>query len=339
MRPIQIQAPYLLFLGDEERPTYVKTAQGLLDWQADKCLGQYRLSPQTVDLGLTDLSIAEAKASGIRSLLIGTAQIGGGIPENWMPVLKEALNAGLDIVAGLHTRLSSVSELVELAKQSGAQLLDLREPPKDIPIGSGKKRTGMRLLTVGTDCALGKKYTALSLAKTMKAHTMNATFRATGQTGIMIAGEGIAIDAVVTDFISGAAELMSPNNSSDHWDVIEGQGAIYHPGYGSVSHGLLVGSQPDAFVVCTEAKRTHISGWPDYPLPSINEVIEHTITIGKLTNPNIRCVGISANTQSLSDDERAGYLKELSATHNMPCVDPFITGCDAIIKEIKEQFS
>lgn len=338
MRPVQINAPYLLFLGDETRATYVKTAQGLVDWVGDKCAGQYRLTAQTTDLQLPDLSIAQAQELGVKSLLIGTAQIGGGIPDNWMPVLIEALENGLDIVAGLHTRLSSVPSLVAAAKSSGARLVDLRQPPNDIPIGNGRKRSGMRLLTVGTDCALGKKYTALSLTKAMTQHGLNTTFRATGQTGMMIAGEGIAIDAVVTDFISGAAELISPDNDASHWDVIEGQGAIFHPGYGSVSHGLLVGSQPDAFVVCSDATRTHISGWPDYPLPSIADVIEHTVRIGQLTNPQIRCVGISVNTQALTGHERESFLANLAAEHQLPCVDPLVTGCAPIIAEIERQF-
>ncbi len=147
----------------------------------------------------------------------------------------------------------------------------------------------------------------------------------------MIAGNGIPIDAVVADFLSGAAELISPNNSADHWDVIEGQGSLFHPGYSSVSTGLLMGSQPDAFVVCTEALRTHIKGWPDFELPSIPAVIDRTIDLGKQVNPDIACVGISVNTSTLPAHERAAYLENLSQLYGLPAIDPIATGADAII--------
>jgi uncharacterized NAD-dependent epimerase/dehydratase family protein len=192
----------------------------------------------------------------------------------------------------------------------------------------------MRLLTVGTDCALGKKYTALQLERDMRAAGLDVTFRATGQTGIMIAGAGIPLDAVVADFLSGAAELLSPDSAADHWDVIEGQGGIFHPGYGQVSHGLLIGSQPDAFVVCHAAGRETVEGWDHIPLPTIGDVIERSTAIGRLTNPRIRCVGISVNTASLADDERAGYLEELSARFGLPCVDPLVTGTSSIVANL-----
>jgi uncharacterized NAD-dependent epimerase/dehydratase family protein len=163
---------------------------------------------------------------------------------------------------------------------------------------------------------------------------MAVDFRATGQTGIMIAGQGIPIDAVVADFVSGAAELVSPDNDADHWDVIEGQGSIFHPGYAAVSMGLLMGSQPDAFVVCTEAGRTHIEGWEDFELPSIQAVIDRTIDIGKAFNPMIRLVGISANTQHLTESERFSYLEGLATTHGVPAVDPLVTGVGAIVDQL-----
>ena len=154
----------------------------------------------------------------------------------------------------------------------------------------------------------------------------------------MIAGEGLPIDSEVGDFLSGAAELLSPSNEDNHWDVIEGQGSIFHPGYASVSHGLLQGSQPDAFVVCHEAKRTHISGWEHVSLPSIGEVIERTIQIGRHTNPGIQCVGISINTSKLDDDERNDYLAMISDRYQLPCVDPMRQGTLAIVIELKQRF-
>lgn len=331
MRVISLEAPYLLFLGAETSATYAKTGAGIAQWRPELCMGQLRLTEDTVDLGLVDHSVTSAAEQGAKTLIIGTAVIGGAIPEAWIDILVEALEAGLDIAAGVHTRLESIERLRTAAATTGQRLIDVRVPPPHIPVGTGAPRSGKRLLTVGTDCALGKKYTALALEAEMRDRKMAVDFRATGQTGIMIAGEGIPIDAVVADFLSGAAEMVSPANDPDHWDLIEGQGSIFHPGYAAVSMGLLMGSQPDAFVVCTEAGRTHIEGWEDFELPSIHDVIDRTIAIGKTTNPAIRCVGISVNTHHLSETERTDYLDGLRRTHGLPAVDPLVTGVGAIV--------
>jgi len=334
MKTIELRAPYLIFLGSESRLTYAKTGAGLVEWRRELCKGQLNLPGGELDLGLPQMSVAEAKAAGIQSLVIGTASVGGSIPDEWLDVLEEAVLAGLDIVAGVHTRLSDIERLTAAAAKSGAKLVDVRVPPKNLPVGTGRKRSGNRVLMVGTDCAVGKKYTALQMEKDMKRLGWNADFRASGQTGIMIAGNGLPIDSVVSDFLSGAAELLSPDNTDDHWDVIEGQGGIFHPGYSSVTMGLLIGSQPDVFVVCHEAGRTHISGWEDFPLPSIEQVIERTIAIGELVNPDITCVGVSVNTSRLKADEREAYLAELSSRIGLPCVDPLQGGTDSIIAQI-----
>jgi uncharacterized NAD-dependent epimerase/dehydratase family protein len=299
-------------------------------------MGQLRLTTDTLDLGLPDYDVTEAAAKGAQTLVIGTAVVGGAIPEAWIQLLVDALDAGLDVAAGVHTRLSSIDRLVEAATRSGRKLIDVRVPPPNIPVGTGVKRSGKRLLTVGTDCALGKKYTALALEREMKARGLNVDFRATGQTGIMISGSGIPVDAVVADFVSGAAEMVSPSNDADHWDVIEGQGSAFHPGYSAVSVGLLVGSQPDAFVVCTEAGRTHIKGWPSFELPSIEAVIQRTLDIGAQVNPSIRCAGISVNTSMLSELERAEYLAQLSSDYGLPAIDPIALGVGPLVDFLTE---
>ncbi len=336
MITIVLTPPYLIFLGAETKPAYAKTGVGIVEWRPELCKGQINLKGGTINLGLPVMTLPEAVDAGIKSVIIGTACIGGDIPEDWLDTLEEAANLGLNIVAGVHSKLRDHPRLKTATERSGSALIDVRDPPQNLPVGTGKKRTGKRLLTVGTDCALGKKYTALALESDMKAAGINADFRASGQTGIMIAGQGIPIDSVVADFISGAAELLSPDNVDDHWDVIEGQGSIFHPGYGAVSMGLLVGSQPDAFVVCTEAGRTHVEAWNDFELPSIEDVIEQTIMIGKLTNPNIRCVGVSVNTSKLSQSEREIYLSDLSKRLGLPCVDPLKGGTKPIINYLKK---
>ncbi|GAB4533864.1 MAG: DUF1611 domain-containing protein [Parvularculaceae bacterium] len=338
LQPIKLRAPYLVFAGGETDPTYAKTAFGIVQWRPELCIGQMRLSAAAVDLGLEDLTPAEAAARGAGSMIIGVANVGGVIPENWLDAMFDAARAGLDIVAGLHTPLEEAPGLAEAAAKSGARLVNVRVPPKKLPVGSGRKRGGRRVLTVGTDCAVGKKYTALQLERDMRAAGMDAQFRASGQTGIMIAGEGLPIDAVVSDFLSGAAEILSPENDPDHWDVIEGQGGIFHPGYAAVSCGLLIGSQPDAVVICHEAGRRVISGWEHFPLPTIGEVIERTIEIGRLTNPEIRAVGVSVNTSSLPPAERDSYLKELSDQYDLPAVDPLKHGTGAIVEELTRAF-
>jgi uncharacterized NAD-dependent epimerase/dehydratase family protein len=335
---VQLNAPYLILIGDLTDPTYAKTGFGIVQWRPDLVAGQLRFEGCEIDMGVPDMSVAEAVEAGVRSLLIGVAPIGGVVPDSWWATIEEAARSGLDIICGLHFKLAEFPGVVAAAESSGAQLIDVRNPPANIPVGTGIKRSGKRVLMVGTDCAIGKKYAALALDQAMREAGMKSTFRATGQTGIMLAGEGIPIDAVVADFIAGAAELISPDNHEDHWDVIEGQGSLFHPGYSGVSLGLLHGSQPDAFVLCHDATRTTISGWEHYDLPSIQDSIDQHVLMGSRTNPAIRCVGISVNSSQLPASERADYLANLSNETGLPCVDPLIDGCGAIVETIKHQF-
>ncbi len=337
MNKIKLNKPYLVLLGAESNPTYAKTGLGLVQWQPGLVVGQLRFRGCKVNLNVPDMSINEAVKKGIGSLIIGVAPIGGAIPESWLEVIEDAARAGLDIVYGLHIKLEDFPAITAAANKSGAKLINVRIASDNLPVGTGIKRSGKRLLTVGTDCASGKKYTALALDQAMRENGMNSTFRATGQTGIIIAGEGIPIDAVVADFISGAAELVSPDNNDDHWDIIEGQGSLFHPAYSGVSLGLLHGSQPDAFVVCHDATRNVISGWEHYSLPSIQECIDMHILLGKRTNPEICCVGISVNTSGLPTKEREQYIKNLTKETGLPCIDPLIDGCDKIIKFINKK--
>jgi Uncharacterized conserved protein len=299
---------------------------GLRDWAPERCIGEFALGESAVSVGLPKLSPSEARANGARALLIGVATPGGLIPAHWVPTLIEALEAGLDVVSGMHARLSEVPGLAEAARLAGRRLIDVRVPPSNIPVGTGWPRSGRRLLTVGTDCALGKKYTALAITKGLRERGVDADFRATGQTGIMIAGSGIPIDSVVADFVSGAAEMLSPPASPDHVDVIEGQGSLSHPAYAAVSLGLLHGSQPDMFVVCHQPSRTHVLGHPTFTLPSIEEVVERTVALGKLTNASIRCVGVSLNTADLEGDEALDLFASESQRLGLPAADPIRRG-------------
>ena len=316
----------LLFLGDVTEPGFAKTAFGLRDWAGERCVGELRLPAGTVSLGLPQLSCEQAVAQGAEALVIGVAAAGGLIPDAWVPTLAAALDAGLDIVSGMHVRLDAIPALREAAARSGRRLVDVRTPPADIPIATGLPRSGRRLLTVGTDCALGKKYTALAIHRGLAARGLDVSFRATGQTGIMIAGSGMPIDAVVSDFVAGAAEILSPAAAPGHVDVIEGQGSLFHPAFAGVSLGLLHGSQPDTFVVCHDPRREHLLGYPSAMLPSIDTVIVQTIALGRVTNPAIRCVGVALNTGGMDADDAEAAIALHAARLPYPVADPMRGG-------------
>ena len=331
---IQLSAPYLIFLGDVSSMAYAKTALGVVQWAPESCVAQLRFPDCNIDAGLPDMSISEAVAAGAKSLLIGSAPVGGAIQANWIPTLLAAIEAGMDIVSGLHTKLNEHPELRDAAKQNNVRLIDVRVPPAELPIGNGQARSGKRLLTVGTDCSVGKKYTALAITQALKDKGVDCDFRATGQTGVMIAGSGMPIDAVVADFIAGAAECLSPANNSDHWDIVEGQGSLFQPAYSGVSLGLLHGSQPDAIVVCHDPGREHIIGCPQHAVPAVQTCIETNLQLGRLTNPNIHCVGVSVNTSTIPADKRAAVLSQLQAETGLPCVDPLVEGVETIVQQL-----
>lgn len=329
-----LRPPYLLYLGDVQLKSDAKTAFGLRDWCRDKVLGQWARGEALVDLELPRLNPAEAAERGAGSLVIGVAPVGGVLPAHWLADLETALNAGLDLVSGLHTRLSSFPRLVAAAARNGVRLHDVRHSDIAFNAGTGIKRSGKRLLTVGTDCALGKKYTALAITHALREREVPATFRATGQTGIMIAGTGVAIDAVVADFIAGAAEHLSPDNHPDHWDVIEGQGALFHPAYAGVTLGLLHGSQPDAIVLCHDPNRDCIEGYPHIRLPSLATAIDAYLAAGRLTNRAIRCVGISINSSALTAGHTAAYFERLRIELGLPVFDPMKGGVEGVLDEL-----
>lgn len=328
----QIQKPYLLFLGDAPDQLSAKTARGINDWRPDNVVGQMRLDGCQADLGIADMSLEEAYDKGARTLVLGIANRGGFIPEGWISQIKQALECGYDIANGLHTKVSDIDDVSSLAKKLGRQIFDVRHSTSDFPIGTGVKRKGKRLLPLGTDCSCGKMYTALAFERDMKAEGMSATFRATGQTGILVAGSGASVDAVVSDFLAGCVETLTPENDADHWDLIEGQGSLGHPSYSGVTLGLIHGGQPDALVLCHEPTRTHMRGLPHHPLPAIGDIITLGTGLAQMVNSEAKFVGISVNTSNMAPSDVGGYLKYLEDTHGLPAVDPFAHGTTKIIK-------
>jgi uncharacterized NAD-dependent epimerase/dehydratase family protein len=334
---MQISRPYLMFLGDVPDMLAAKTAYGIVDWRRDWCLGQLRLPGCKADLGLPDITVEEAARQGVKTMIVGIVNAGGVLNETWVPSILEALERGMDVASGLHIRLGADPRISEAAAKNGRQLFDVRHSDQRFATGKGTKRSGMRLLTVGTDCSVGKKYTVLALEREMTARGIDAEFKATGQTGVFISGRGVAIDAVVADFISGAVEWISPEAAPEHWDLVEGQGSLFHPSFSGVTLGLLHGAQPDAFVVCHEPTRTNMRG-VKHPLPTIAEVVDLTVRCGKLTNPDIRPVGIAVNTQALSETDAKTYLERVAAEHDLPATDPIRFGVGPIVDRVEAEF-
>jgi len=330
-QPMQIHPPYLLFLGDAADQLAAKTANGIAMWRPDWCLGQLRLPNCNADLGLPDMSLEQGRQSGARTLIVGVANRGGIISDLWLQTLLEALDLGYDIASGLHNRLGASPQLGERAAAKGLQLFDVRYPTQEFNIGSGKKRSGKRLLTVGTDCSVGKMFTTLAIEREMRSRNMPADFRATGQTGIFIAGSGVSVDAVVADFIAGATEDLAPDNDPDHWDLIEGQGSLFHASYAGVSLGLLHGAQADRLILCHEPTRQHMRGLPDYPLPSLADCIQANEQAGRLTNPDCRVAGLSINTSALDATEAQELLHQTKARIGLPTVDAYRFGAGPLV--------
>ncbi len=332
---MRIQHPYLLFLGDAPDQLAAKTAQGIAQWRPDWCLGQLRLPGCQADLDLPQLTVEGAAAEGARTLIVGVANRGGVINETWLPTLVAALDRGMDLASGLHRKLADVPVLAERARALGRRLFDVRHPARDFEVGTGARRPGKRLLAVGTDCSIGKMYTTLALEKEMRRRGMRADFRATGQTGIFIAGAGVSIDAVVADFISGAVEWLAPANEPDHWDLVEGQGSLFHPSYAGVSLGLLHGAQPDLLVMCHEPGRAHMRGLPHCELPDLDACVEANLKAARLTNPQVRLLGFSLNTSLFDAGAAERALRETEDRFGLPAVDPLRTGVAKLVAAIR----
>ncbi|MCA8878975.1 MAG: DUF1611 domain-containing protein [Rhodobacteraceae bacterium] len=326
-----LKTPYLLFLGDAPDQLAAKVAQGVRDWRPEFALGQLRLPGCRADLGIPDLDAEAAWNAGARTLVIGVANRGGVFSPAWKACLIDALVRGYDLAAGLHTLLRDDPDLSAAAAAHGRRLFDVRLPVDTYPIADGVKRSGKRCLAVGTDCSVGKMYTALAMEKVMRARGMKATFRATGQTGILVTGSGVPLDAVVADFMAGAVEWLTPGNDPDHWDLIEGQGSLFHVSYSGVTLALIHGGQPDALILCDEPTRPHMRGLPDYKLPSLEALQDLALSLARIANPSCRVVGVSVNTQALDEAAAKAHLAAVEDRLGLPATDPFRFGAEALV--------
>jgi uncharacterized NAD-dependent epimerase/dehydratase family protein len=329
-----IPAPYLLYLGHSADPLAIKTSRGVAMFREEDCVGEFRHDDCPLTLDLPRMGMAEGVAAGAKTLILGIAGAGGKLGADLVNDAAAALEAGLNVAAGLHQRLRDEPRLVALAEARSLQLFDVRDPPPGLAVGKGNPRAGNRLLTVGTDCSVGKMVTTLALARGLRARGVAADFRATGQTGVLIAGEGVAVDAVVADFISGAIEQLAPARNDDGWDLIEGQGSLFHPSFAGVSLGLLHGAQPKALVMCHEPGRPHMRGIPGRALPSLAECLEANLAAARLTSPHVQAIGICLNTSGM-ESEAARRLCDATADGlGLPCTDPVAFGVDPILDEL-----
>jgi len=326
-----IQTPYLLFLGDAPDMLAAKVAIGIRDWRPENALGQFRLPGCGADLGLPDMTLEEAKAAGVKTVVIGVANRGGVISQEWKKVLVAALEEGFDLASGLHNLLRDEPDLRAVAEATGRTLHDVRLPSVKYPIADGVKRRGKRCLAVGTDCSVGKMYTAMAMEREMHARGMKATFRATGQTGILITGDGVPLDAVVADFMAGSVEWLTPDNDPDHWDLIEGQGSLFHVSYSGVTMALIHGGQPDALILSHEPTRGHMRGLPGYSLPSLAQLRDTALPLARIANPACQVVGVSVNTQHMDEDGARSYLAEVEESLHLPATDPYRFGSAKLV--------
>lgn len=326
-----IQTPYLLFLGDAPDQLAAKVAQGIRDWRPDNAIGQFRMDGCGADVKLPDMDLTAAKEAGAKTLVVGVANRGGVISQEWKKVLVMALEEGFDLASGLHNLLRDEPDLVAVAEATGRKLHDVRVPDVKYPIANGVKRSGKRCLAVGTDCSVGKMYTSLAVDAEMKKRGMKSSFRATGQTGILITGNGVPLDAVIADFMAGSVEWLTPDNDEDHWDHIEGQGSLFHVSYSGVTMALIHGGQPDALILAHEPTRAHMRGLPGYDLPSLEALRDMALPLARVANPACQVVGISVNTSGLGEDEALSYLEATEKRMGLPAVDPFRQGAGRLV--------
>jgi uncharacterized NAD-dependent epimerase/dehydratase family protein len=327
-----IPGPYLLYLGHCADAMSIKTSRGLAEFRREDCVGEFRHDDCPLTLGLPRLGMLAAVEAGARTLVLGIAGAGGKLGSDLVEDAALALQAGMNVAAGLHQRLRDEPRLAELARERGLRLFDVREPPSDLPVGTGYPRAGHRLLTVGTDCSVGKMYASLALTAGLRERGLAADFRATGQTGILIAGEGVPVDAVVADFISGAIEQLAPARLDGGWDVIEGQGSLFHPSFAGVSMGLLHGAQPEALVLCHRPGRDHMRGLPGRALPDLAECLERNLEAARLTSPDVRAAGICLNTSGMESMEARRLCDRVADRLDLPATDPIAFGVGPIIE-------
>ncbi len=344
-------APRFLILADGDfGPMTSKTANSVIRFLPERTVGvlDRRHAGRTAQdiLGFGGAipvvgSMREGLTLGPTAVLVGIAPQGGRLPDEWRSWLAEALDGGCDLWSGLHTFLSDDPVLASKARVDGRQILDLRRPPADLPVASGAAKTvePYVLLTVGTDCNVGKMTAQLQLARELNAGGLRTRFVPTGQTGIMIEGWGIAVDAVISDFVAGAAERLVLQGAEDADIVlVEGQGSINHPGYSAVTLGLLHGSCPDGLILCHQPSREYIGDYREAAwlrIPPLSSYIRLYESIASAVHPS-RVIGISLNTYDLSDEAARRACDEATRETGLPATDPVRFAGTPLVEAIRQ---
>jgi uncharacterized NAD-dependent epimerase/dehydratase family protein len=333
----------VVVLAHEQFPDGAKTAVGVLryaDYDVTAVLDRARAGevvadhvPDVADAPIVG-SMADALEFDPDALLIGISPIGGGFDESWRPDVRAAIEAGCDVIAGLHYFLEDDEEFASLAAEHGVDLTDVRRPPDDLTVSQGRARDADAdvILTVGTDCSTGKMTSTLELVAAARARGVDAGFVPTGQTGIMIAGWGVPVDRVIADFAAGAVESMILD-AAEEYDVlfVEGQGTIVHPAYSGVTCSLLHGAMPDALVLTHSAGREAIHGYEDFALPPVEEYVDLYESLAAPVAPAAVAAG-TLDTRAFDDDEAArAAVEEYAATLDTPATDPVRFDADEIL--------
>jgi D-glutamate N-acetyltransferase len=325
--------------GFSHDPHHGKTLRGVLRYrrEAVAAILDTQRAGETDDGVPIVGSVDEALGLGVDTALVGVATQGGRFPGDWQELLRSCVDAGLHLENGLHVRLRDVPGLAEAAAERGVELRDLREPPADLSTATGQNLEvrGTIVLTVGSDCAIGKMTATCELDLEARARGLRSVFVPTGQTGIAIAGWGIAVDAVVSDFLAGAAErlVVEGHRRGGELLFVEGQGSLAHPAYSGVTLGLIHGSAPHAFVLCHKAGAVEVEGYPGYPLPSLAELVElHERIALPLRPARVACVAL--NTAELDEPAARAAIALAAEETGLPADDPVRFGAGALLEAL-----
>lgn len=334
----------ILAEGRSGDPHYGKTARGVIRYAPDPAVAVVDSTRpgETLDGVPVFATVADALHLEPTTALVGVATQGGRFPPAWRELLRQAIEAGLDVENGLHEFLADDQELAGLARKHGVELRDLRRPPEglNVPTGENLRLPATIVLTVGSDCAIGKKTVALELDLEARRHGLRSVFVPTGQTGIAIAGWGIAVDAVVSDFLAGAAErlVVEGHHRGGELLFVEGQGSLVHPAYSGVTLGLIHGSAPQLFVLCHRAGATEIEGYPGAPLPSLTELVElHERVALPIRPARVACLAL--NTAHLAEAEAHAAIAAAAGETGLPADDPVRFGAGRLLDAIRSQVS
>jgi uncharacterized NAD-dependent epimerase/dehydratase family protein len=329
----------ILAEGKSDDPHYGKTARGVIRYSPHPVVAMLdsTRAGETHDGVPIVATVHEALPFKPTTAIVGVATQGGRFPPAWRELLRSCISKGLDIENGLHEFLGEDEELSELARRHDVELRDLRRPPPDlsVPTGENLQLAAKVVLTVGSDCAIGKKTVAVELDLEARSRGLKSVFVPTGQTGIAIAGWGIAVDAVVSDFLAGAAERLVVEGAARGGELlfVEGQGSIVHPAYSGVTLGLTHGAAPHAYVLCHKAGSTVVEGYPDHPLPPLAEIVDLYERASLPLRP-ARVAAIALNTAALNDDEARSAVEQVRADTGLPADDPVRYGAGSLLDAV-----